>query len=62
MKFESRKLYSHGQSKEIFLLQIPKLVCQDLGLTKDTLMDVYYEDGNIIIKKKETEVNGTDIA
>lgn len=62
MKFESRKLYHHGQNKDIFLMQIPKMVCQDMGLTKDTLIDVYYDNGSIIIKKKETEVNGTDIA
>ncbi|MCM1003359.1 MAG: hypothetical protein NC408_03345 [Candidatus Gastranaerophilales bacterium] len=51
MKFESRKLYAHGQNDKVFLLQIPKLICTDMGLTKDTLVDMEYNDGQIIITK-----------
>jgi len=51
MKFESRKLYKHGQNKEVVLLQIPKLICQDMGLTSDTLVDLNYKDNTIIISK-----------
>lgn len=57
MKFESRKLYKHGQNKEVVLLQIPKLVCQDMGLTSDTLVDLNYTDNTIIISKAQQETN-----
>lgn len=53
MIFESRKLYSHGQNENIFLLQIPKLVAQDMQLSKDTLVSLDYRDGKIIIEKQE---------
>lgn len=53
MKFESRKLYAHGQNSKIFLLQIPKHICTDMGLTKDTLVDMEYKEGQIIITKVE---------
>lgn len=51
MIFESRKLYKHGQNKEVVLLQIPKMICQDMGLTSDTLVDLNYKDNTIIISK-----------
>lgn len=51
MIFESRKLYKHGQNKEVFLLQIPKLVCQDMGLTENTLVNLDYDKDKIIITK-----------
>lgn len=55
MKFESRKLYPHGQNAGVFLLQIPKLIASDMQLTKDTLVNVDYVDGKIIISKVETK-------
>lgn len=60
MKFESRKLYKHGQNKEVVLLQIPKLICQNMGLTSDTLVDLDYSDDKIIISKVESKevING----
>lgn len=53
MKFESRKLYAHGQNDKVFLLQIPKLICEDMGLTKDTLVNMEYKNGQIVIRKVE---------
>lgn len=53
MKFESRKLYAHGQNDKVFLLQIPKLICKDMGLTKDTLVNMEYKNGQIVIRKVE---------
>lgn len=53
MKFESRKLYAHGQNASIFLLQIPKMICQDMGLTKESIVDIEYVDGKMIISKVE---------
>lgn len=53
MIFESRKLYAHGQNDKVFLVQIPKNVCVDMNLTKDTLVDINYIDNKIIISKVE---------
>lgn len=55
MKFESRKLYSHGQNEGVFLLSIPKLICQNMNLTKDTLITLDYNEtkNSITIKKME---------
>lgn len=58
MKFEGRKLYKHSQSKDIYLVQLPKLVCQDMKLTKDDTLDLDYVDGKIILTKTEAESNG----
>jgi len=57
MKFENRKLYPHGQNSGVFLLQIPKLICQDMQLTRDSIVDVDYSDNKIIVSlsNKETE-------
>lgn len=54
MIFESRKLYPHGQNDGIFLLQIPKLLSKDMGLTKDSTVTIKYEDNKLIISKDET--------
>ena len=43
MKFEKRKLYAHGQNASIVMMSIPKLVCEDMQLTKDTLVDLDYQ-------------------
>lgn len=51
MIFESRKLYPHGQNTDIFLVQIPKLVSKDIGLTKETRVDITYDNDKIIITK-----------
>ena len=53
MKFESRKLYSHGQNDKVFLIQIPKLICEDMGLTKDTPIDILYDHEQIVIRKTD---------
>lgn len=55
MKFESRKLYSHGQNDKVFLIQIPKLICEDMGLTKDTPIDIVYDNKKITIEKADIE-------
>lgn len=59
MKFKSRKLYAHGQNPNIFTLQIPKVVCEDMSLSKDTLVDIYYE-GNMIRIEKASESTTTE--
>ena len=53
MKFESRKLYSHGQNDKVFLIQIPKLICEDMRLTKDTPIDILYDNEQIVIRKTD---------
>ena len=53
MKFESRKLYPHGQNDKVFLIQIPKLICEDMGLTKDTPIDILYDNEQIVIRKTD---------
>lgn len=55
MKFENRKLYPHGQNTGVFLLQIPKLVCQDMNLTRESIVDVDYSDGKIIVSLAKQE-------
>lgn len=55
MKFKDRKLYSHGQNNGIFLLSLPKVICDDMGLTKDTLICIDYVDNKVIISKQEEE-------
>jgi len=53
MKFRHRKLYRHSQNKSICLLQIPKIICEDLELTTNNIVDIDYEDKKIIISKAE---------
>lgn len=53
MKFENRKLYAHAQNSGVFLLQIPKLIVQDMQLSKETEVNIEYSDGMMIITKKE---------
>lgn len=55
MKFENRKLYSHGQNKGIFLLQIPKVISNDMGLTKDSSLLIEYKDDKMVIIKEEMQ-------
>lgn len=57
MKLENRKLYSHGQNPDIFLLQIPKIFSRELGLTKDTLIDIELIDDKLIVSKVDKEQN-----
>lgn len=53
MKFKGRKVYANGSTKSVYLMQIPKVVCEDMKLSRDTLIDVEYIDGKIIITKQE---------
>lgn len=55
MKFKNRKLYPHGQNTSVYTIQLPKLVCEDMGLTKEDLIDIDYDDGIIVISKAEKE-------
>ena len=57
MIFKNRKLYAHGQKTGLFIMQIPKLVCDTLNLTKDTLIELDFNeaDGTMTIKKQEPE-------
>lgn len=60
MKFENRKLYSHGQNKGIFLLQIPKVISNDMGLTKDSILTIEYKDDKFIVTKDEKQCQETN--
>lgn len=51
MMFESRSLYAHGQNQGVYLIQIPKMICNDMQLTKDTKVNIEYNDNKIIIEK-----------
>ena len=53
MKFKNRKLYPHASNKTIFTMQIPKVICEDMGLTKDTEIEIDYVDGKFIVSKQE---------
>lgn len=57
MKFKNRKLYAHGQNPNVFILQIPKMICEDMSLSKDTPVDIYYEGSTIRIEKSTEEQN-----
>ena len=53
MIFESRSLYKHPQVEDIYSVQIPKVVCQNMGLTKGVKVDIAYEDNKVVITKHE---------
>lgn len=55
MKFSKRKLYAHGQNKSICLLQIPKLICENLSLTSEDFVDIDFSDDKIVITKYSSE-------
>lgn len=62
MKFKNRKVYANGTNKSVFLMQIPKVVCEDMQLSKDSIIDVEYIDGKIIItKQEEKQCQGNDV-
>lgn len=62
MKFKGRKVYANGGNKNVFLMQIPKVICEDMQLSKDSIIDVEYIDGKIIITKQEhTECQEKDV-
>ena len=46
MKFKGRKVYQNGGNKNVFLMQIHRLICDDMGLTKDSIINIDYENGN----------------
>jgi hypothetical protein len=58
MKFRNRKFYKHGVSKNIYLIQIPLQVCEDMGISKELLYDLEYKNGTIIVKLAEDNENG----
>ena len=50
-----RNIYENGGNKSVFLMQIPKLICTDMGLTKDSMINIEYENGKMIVTKAEPE-------
>ena len=61
MLIGTRKIYENGGNKTVFQMQIPKIICEDMGLTKDSLIRVEYENGKMIVTKAEdTEVAKDD--
>ena len=55
MLIGTRKIYENGGNKTVFQMQIPKIICEDMGLTKDSLIRVEYENGKMIVTKAEQE-------
>lgn len=53
MKFKGRKVYQNGGNKNVFLMQIPRLICDDMGLTKDSIIDIDYDNGEMKVTKQE---------
>lgn len=55
MIFKNRKLYPHGQNKNIYLIQIPKVICDDLELKRDSKVCLSYDNKTMEMKLQVEE-------
>lgn len=53
MNIGTRKVYTKGGNASILHMQIPKVICVDMGLNKDSLIRVDFEDNKMIVSKAE---------